>query len=448
MYKDISKAYIYENLILGFKFELFSPEKRNVLAERLSFVLDKRVHSLDTNDTDFPLDENIFKLEPAFKGGHKMHELTTGPQPYFEAINTLYKVCNFILENAYTTDRCKFVANVSINENALNLQTPMNQLNTFKFVVGLDEAKMFELWPNEYQSKVNKVHKSTISYIYPKNRFISETFNPNTMTSSAEYNLPQSKFHGVDFTHVAAGYVGIRYAGGIRYEHKKAQLTEMINIAGERLYEVLLNNKTYTPAEVHKITSILERQKSILTKMRTFENFKLNYPNIRFTVDMKESYEGCKQRYIQMRDKIAELFEYTDIQKADINYDSERKRIQVKGADIRSSYVLNGYDFFECKVEAELKDCLVYECNVISSLLKNVYLSHGNTLRYCYLDECKYNDAADNTIKYSYLKNGESDRISGNLTECIINKGILSGLSVVDGKTEMVHVVKDKTNLL
>jgi hypothetical protein len=276
LYKDISKAYIYENLILGFKFELFSPEKRHKLAEQLSFVLNKQVHAFDTHEEAFPLDENVFKIEPAFRGGHKMHELTTGPQSYFEAINTLYKVCNFILENAYTTDKCKFVANISLDENNLNLKTPMLELNKFKFVVGLDEAKMFELWPNEFQSKVNKVHKSAITYIYPRNRFISETFNVNTMTSAAEYNLPQSKFHGIDFSHVVDGYISVRYAGGMQYEKKKAQLTEMINIVGEHLYNVLDNNKSYTPAEIHKISSILERQKTVLTKMRTFENFKRN----------------------------------------------------------------------------------------------------------------------------------------------------------------------------
>lgn len=443
MFKDISKAYIYENLVLGFKFELFSPIKRKQLAENLSQALGKNVQVLDTSDNSFPLDETIFKIEPAFSGGHKMHELTTGPLPYFEAIHILYKVCNFIQENAYTTNRCGVTVNVSIDENALNLKAPLLELNIFKFVVGLNEAKLLDLWPTDAQSKVQKVYKNPVSFIYPKNRFIAETFNVNTMTNSVDYNLPKSKFYGIDFTKLDRGYIGVRYAGGVQYEKKKHQLTEMIDLIGEHLVTVLSNNKTYTPVEIQRITTILEKQKTIVSKLRTYENFVRNFPEVRFTVDMKDAFEGCKARYIQMRDKITDLFEYCNLTKAELNYDSERKRLQIRGATVHSSFVLEDYDFFECKIQAELKNCLVYECKVVSSLLEQVYLSHNNEVKYSYLEHCHYSDGADNIIKQSYLKNSSTAKVAGQLTECIVNKGIISEISIVDSKTELIGVEKD-----
>jgi hypothetical protein len=373
-----------------------------------------------------------------------MHELTTGPLPYFESIHILYKVCNFIQENAYTTNRCGVTVNVSIDESALKLRTPLEELNVFKFIVGLNESKLLELWPTAAQAKVQKVYKNPVSFVYPKNRFIAETFNVNTMTSSADYNLPQSKYHGIDFTKLDRGYLAVRYAGGMQYEKKKSQIVEMIGIVSEHLYDVLLNNKTYTPTEIQKISSILEKQKSIVSKLRTYENFRRNYPEIRFTVDLNDANEACKARYIQMRDKITDLFEFCDLQRAELNYDSERKRLQVRGASVHSNFVLDEYDFFECKIQAELKNCLVHECKIVSSLLENVYLSNNNEVKYSFLEHCIYDSGANNVLRQSYIKNNSTAKIAAQLKECIVNGGIISDLSVVDSKTELVGVEKDK----
>lgn len=448
MYKDINRAFIFENLVCGFECEFYSPFARKSLAEMLSKELGKKVHALNTHDPGFPLSESTFKIEPDFSGGMKMHELVTGKLPYYEAIHVLYKIYNFIDEYCYTSDRCGVHVNLSINEKALGLKTKMEQMNTFKFIIGLDEQKIFDIWPSYQQSKIQKVYKNPISFIYPKNRFISETYNPATMTSSADFAMPQSKYYGINFEKLRQGYIEVRYAGGIEYQKKKNQTTALINLIGEHLYYTLLNNKTYSPEELAKINKIVIDHKTIATKMRTYENMRRNFPQMIFLADMKENHELLRTRYLEIRDRFTDFVNFTGIKECVVNYDSARKRLQIKGAKIKSSTVLEGIDFFECSIESELKDCFIYESKVTSSLMTECYISNYNTIKYSFLDHCRYDASGNSSIKYSYLKNEAISPVAAQLTECIINKGVLSQNSVVDNKTELIQVEKGSSKII
>lgn len=447
MYSDISKSHIYENLKIGYEFEFFSPLSRKVLAEKLSMALGKRVHALETHDAGFPIDEMNFKIEPDFSGGMKMHEFVTGPLPYYEAIHVLYKAYNFIDENAYTTERCGAHINVSINEKALGLRTAMSQMNVFKFVIGLDEKKIFEIWPTLQTSKVQKVYKHPVTYIHPKNRFISEKMNTVTMMNSADFSIPQSKYYGVNFEKLKEGYLEIRYAGGQGYQKKKNQSTALINLIGEHIFNVLSNNKSYSQEEIDKCNDIIVRNRKISIATRTFEALQRNYPRIEFIADMSDHRELLRNRYMEIREKVSDLLNFTGMTYGVINYDSDRKRLQVRDAKIKSDVQLEGYDFFNCKIESEMKDCLVYECKITSSLMKECTIAENNEIKYGFLDHCKYSASGLNTIKYSYLKNDVIAPIAGKMVECIINKGVLLETSEVDSKTEIIQVEKGTSKI-
>jgi hypothetical protein len=191
MYKDINKRKLYDNTRIGFEFEFFSPIDRKTLAESLEKVLGRKVIWTDDYHSDIPVSESQFKLEPDFSGGFKMNELITGVLSYNEAIHVMYKVMNFIDENGFTTDRTGMHINMSFNEFDLGLNEKLQNLNVFKYILGLDEAKIFEMWPSA-KSKIQKVYKSTVSNIYPKKKFISETsMNYAKPESPMEYAYPQ-----------------------------------------------------------------------------------------------------------------------------------------------------------------------------------------------------------------------------------------------------------------
>lgn len=444
MHINLDSADILENLRIGFKFELFSPFKRSELSHMLSHVLGKNVMALESQDTNFPLDNNTFKIEPDFSGGLKMHELVTAPQRYSEAIHTMFKVYNFIEEKCYTTNRCGVHINISVDNT--QIKENIRNLNLFKFILGLNESKVYELWPMSYQSKMQKVFKNPISYIYPKNRFLSENVNAMTISNIKDFKIPQTKYHGINFTKLQEGYIEIRYAGGANYQNKRKESLELINMLGAHLISVLENNKTYTDGELLTLKDIISNQRQYVNSVRTYESFVRSYPNIHLTINMNPKEQAIKAQYSNIRESLCDLLEYTELTSGDINYDSDRSRLQVRGATVKSKFVVEKIDFIDCKIESELSECFLMDCNVRGSLIKKSELSTNNTIKYSLLEDCKYDDSCSNTISHTYLKNENVTIINGNLKECVVNKGIISNESSVDIKTELVNVNKDASS--
>lgn len=410
----------------------------------LSHELGKNVMALESHDTNFPLDNNNYKIEPDFSGGLKMHEFVTAPQPYSEAVHTLFKVYNFIDEKCYTTNRCGVHINMSVNNP--EIKESIRNLNIFKFILGLNESEIYELWPGSYQSKMQKVFKHPISYIYPKNRFLSENVNSLTISNPMDFKIPQTKYHGINFTKLQEGYIEIRYASGQHYQGKRKESLKLLNIMGEHLVNVLSNNKVYTDKELASLKKIISNQRHYLNTVRTYESFIRNYPEIKLTVNMLEKSEAVKSVYNSFRESLCDLMEYTEFTKGYINYDSDRNRLQVKDATIKSRFVLENIDFINCKVESEISESFLMNCKVTSSLIKNSELSIGNEIKYSLLESCKYDKSCSNKISHTYLKNDNLTVVNGLLTECVINKGVVSINSEVDSKTEMVNISLDASS--
>jgi len=444
MYKDINKSKAFENAKLGFEFEFFSPMPRKMLAERLSALLNKKVVKTGTYHSTIPVDENQFKLEPDYSGGFKMHELVTGPLPYHEAIQVFFKVMNFIQENGFTNDKSGLHINVSINEFDAGLKNRMESLNVFKFILNLNEEKIFELWPNA-TSKVQKIYKNSVSFIYPKNKFLGEAaLNYSHGANPMDFVYPATKYFGVNFTKLAKGYLEVRYAGGQGYEKKKNESIELINIIIENIYNTLSNNNTYSDIERHRINRVIAEQKKRIESMRSYENFKLSYPDISLYVDTISEHQKITAMFPAFRDKLFDLVMYGNLKKGVVNYDSDLKKLQIKGAKIENGFLLEGFQFFECYVEGELKECLLYGCKVRSSMIKECEILNGNDIRYSYVDDCLFNGEGMNEIRMSFIKNKPGKMIFANLSECIVRRGTLSENSTIDSKTELIEIKKLK----
>ena len=443
MTKEFNKQLMLESLMIGFEFEVFSPHTRPELATLLSHEVNKTVIALESHDPSTVLDYNTFKIEPDFSGGIKMHEIVTPPLPYHEAIYTMLKVLNFINEKCHTTNRCGFHINISV-ENT-EIKESIRNLNIFKFVLSLDEHSIFNLWPSSYQSKFQKVFKNSISYIYPKNRFLSENVNVMTLSNPMDFKIPQTKYHGINFNKLQRGYLEVRYAGGTNYQLKRKESIDLINLVGEHIISTLENNKTYTEAEILKLKSIIDNQREYLSSVRTYEAFIRNYPNIKLTMDMKHHPQAIKATYSTIRESLCDFLEHTNMTKGELNYDSNRSRLQVRGANIKSGFVLSNLDLLECTVDSELEQCMLFNCKVSGALIKKSNISIDNDIKYSVLEDCSYDESSSSKIKHSYLKNEGFTKVSGNFTECIINRGIISSTSEVDKKTELVNIGKDSS---
>jgi hypothetical protein len=439
MYKDLNKKRLFDNVDLGFEFEFFSPLTRRELSEKLTKVLGKTVNWTNRYHAKLPLEPDTFKLEPDFSGGFKTNELVTGVMPYDEAIHTLFKICNFIGEHGFTNERTGLHINISFNEEALELKDKLQQLNVFKYILNLDEGKIFEMWPSA-KSRIQKIYKNSVLNIYPKNKFISETsLNYASPASPMDFNLPYSKYFGLNFTKLSNNYLEVRYAGGRDYEMKRKDIVGLINYMAESLYETLQNNSTYTVNETRKISDFMKNRKDVLLSVKTYENFIRTFPDVKLFVDLRDDPRIVESNYSNFKEKLFELITTGNLKKGLVNYDTDRKRIQVRDSSLKECFSVTDIDFVKCYIEGEITNCKLFECKVRSSHIIDSFFMTHNDIRYSYLKECAFQRDGSNRIELTYIKSKPEHVIYGDLKECIIRSGTVDINSKVDNKTEFIE---------
>jgi hypothetical protein len=391
-----------------------------------------------------PVAENDFKIEPDFSGGFKMNELVTGVMPYNEAIHVLFKVFNFINEHGFTTERTGIHINISFNEFDLGLTEKLQSLNVFKYILNLNEAKIFEMWPSA-KSRMQKIYKNSVLNIYPKNKFIAETsLNYAYPSSPLDFKLPHAKYFGLNFTKLSNNYLEVRYAGGAKYEDKKKDAVELINYMAESLYETLKENNTYSANDTRRISEILTRHKNLLTAVKTYENFTKAYPEIELYIDLRDDPRIVESNYSNVKEKLFELITTGNLKKGIVNYDTHTNRIQIKDARLKESFSVNGVDFINCSIEGEITNCVLYGCKVRSSHIRESKIITGNDIRYSYIKYCTFERDSNNRIDLSYIKSEPGSLIYGDLNECIIRSGTVGLSCRVDSKTEFLKELKNR----
>ena len=438
MYKDLAQKQLFDNVNLGFEFEFFSPISRKDLAQKLTESLGKNVIWTDDYHSDIPVTQTDFKLEADFSGGFKMNELITGVMPYDEAIHVMYKVMNFIDEHGFTTDRTGLHINLSLNEFDLGLHERLQNLNVFKYILGLNEEKIFEMWPSA-KSRVQKIYKNSVTNIYPKNKFLSETsISYSKPGSPLDFAYPHSKYFGMNFDKLSQGYLEIRYAGGEDYQSKRASATNLINYVVESLIQTLQTNYQYSAEDQKKVQEMMRKQKENLQSIRTYENFTKNFPDIKLYSDMKDDPRIVESNYLNLRESLFDLITFGKMKKGHVNYDSDTKRVQVNASTIKEGFSLHNLDFVNCTIESELTECMLYNCKVRSSHLTECKILTENDIRYSHLDDCFFEKGGSNRIDQSYIKSSDDCIIYANLNECIVRSGVIPLTSEVDRKTEII----------
>lgn len=439
MYKDLNSRKLFDNVNLGFEFEFFSPLNRKELSEKLTKTLGRKVHWTNQYHSDIQVGDGEFKLEPDFSGGFKMHELITGVMPYNEAINTLFRVYNFIDENGFTSERTGLHINISFNETDLGLKEKLQHLNVFKYLIGLNESKIFEMWPSA-KSRIQRIYKNSVIQIYPKNKFISETsHNYSGPSSPADFNLPHTKYFGLNFTKLSKNYLEVRYAGGEGYEKKKTDTVDLINYIAESLYSTLENNNEYSVQEKRRMEEILEHHRQVLSSAKTYENFVKAYPDIEMYVDLRDDPRIVESNYLNLKEKLYELVTMAGLKKGIVNFDTLKNRVQLKDARLKESFSITGIDLINCTVSGEITKCELYGCEIRSSKINESHLLTGNDIRYSYLKNCTFVKDGSNRLDLSYIRSQPDSPIYADLNECIVRSGTVSLNSKVDSKTEFIE---------
>lgn len=437
MYDNIDNKFLYDNTNIGFSFQFFSPLSRKKLASKLSKYLGKNVIPLKNSKNIKFVDETVY-ISPDFSGGFKMNRIDTDLIPYHEAVHVMLKCMNFIDDNGFTNSRSNMNIKLSLNEMDLNLKYELENLNIFKYVLMLNENKIFKWWPATASEK-EKIHQSKAIFIYPK------TLYSHRLTSSLlerinplEYNFPKSSHFGTDFSKLINGYISIRYAGGKGYQNKKNEAIDLINYVSKHTYDTLKNNWSYDTDEKRKISKVLEKYQHTIDSTKSYEIFKHSYPDISILVNLNNLTYLIESNYTIIRNKLFQLIACCEMKDAIINYDTKRQRVQVKGAKIKKGFSLSEMDFFDCYVEADTTDCLFEQCKIRNSNLDNCVLHSNNDVKYSKVIDCQYTGHL-NEIRSSYINGNPKYLINAELTNCVVIDGNFSRDSKVDDKTELIN---------
>lgn len=434
MILDIKNREQVESAQFVLTVDFFSNKSIQQLAEKAKSALHRDIEVGATRDAWKPLQENGARLTNLYNNGFKMKRMTIGPVYYYEGVNALLKSFKFIEDNGYTNELCK--VKIDLGFSKMNEGARIPQLNKFKFLLNFNEAKAFELWPQEIRS--SKIYKHSINLIYPKNKFIAEAAVPSgSYSSQLEFSFPRSKQFGINFERISEGFVTIKYIGGKDYEKRNTQAVELLNLVIESLFSTLKSNSIYSDRDREKIKEILTEQKSHLTALKSYATFETKFPLIKLSMDLDSRPEILGAKFNLVREKLFDLVTYGGLVRGRVNYNSETNQVEVLEGRIKNGFNLSNIIFMESSIQAELSDCTLVNCKVRSSRLLECTIFDKNDIRYSTLSNCNFNQSGVNTIQQSTIKGQPNMQVSADLTECLVVGSPLSYHATKDSKTEI-----------
>jgi hypothetical protein len=438
MFKSLDKKSIYDNTQISFCFEFFSPMRKMDAAAKISRALGKKVKWFSEISSDFKPTNETFKLAPTYSNGYKEMQLSTGLMPYQEAMHMYLKVSNIVEAIGFTTERCRVQTAIRLNEKALELSTGLSKLNKLKYLISIDEKRLFELWPQP-KNENRLIYQNHLQYVQPR-RIYDMVLTESVIErgNAIDLNFPESDFFATNFSEINKGTLIVNYISGKDYTKKKKEAVETLNIVIEHAYQTLIDNYNYSNQEKIKISEMVGDFRRAIDSTRNLRGFKSAFPEISLFVDLNQAPHLLEANYPQIREKLFKLIIGGGITEATINYDTNRNHIQIKDAELKRSILLEGVEFFNCTIEGDIKNCLFENCIVKNSKLEGCTIYSNNMVTFSKLIDCDYLGES-NEIRSSFLDNPDTKMINADLTECLVNRGKLTLSSEVDNSTKIIN---------
>jgi hypothetical protein len=415
--------------VVGFEFEFYSSLTRGRTAEAISKLVNKKVEVSEKYHSNVPVTADKFKLEPDYSGGNNMMELITGPLPYVEAVPILIKILKWIDENGWTNDRSAFQFSVSFDKNRRDIKQPLQSLDRLKFVLGMDENKIYSRFGN----RNNNVYSKSIKKVVPRNRYMVleniKTIDPKM------YKVPGDKYYGVNFEKLEKGYLEFRYLGGKDYQKKISEIREVMDYVILYLYDILsTRSSNYTKEDLEKLQGMMNDYSKVSKCFTNPELFLRYFPDFHVFVDLKGYDENLRTYFPLIRDKIFDLVIEGGVKDCYFNYDTSTGRCQVKDARIRNAMEICDMDIISCDIKSSnVTRCSVYDSKIKKSIVKDCYMARGTKVI-----DSKFEDSSaevTNTLDNCYI-NCKEKSINCKIVGGVFVDGILGDFSEVSKETQ------------
>ena len=365
--------HITGNSKVGFEFRGQFKDDENVLLTKLKEILNR----------DISLSNIKYKLlEPSdtqavMTVDGKYCEVKTPQYSYFEALFILPKILELLKglkdeKNSYLYFRIGFSKDFC----------DLDQINIMKFCLEFNEdyvlkhltdltldgsfEKFTDIKPVDLESCIDTIKKRMDSLKY----------------------IDYEDIYGIDFSTIKLGYITFTYAREINYRNKWEELLKCLNHTIITLYNTC-SSYDFTDEESKKIEELDDNYKKVSESFRCYESFKEKYKGIKLTKDLNNDGMEMDIIFPAIKDKLFDIVVRCGIKEAEINYDSDISKLQLKNIETKKCYHLNGVDI----VDSELANCTIRNCDLYDTKVEKSSIIKSNLFGYADCKDCKIRDS-------------------------------------------------------
>jgi hypothetical protein len=422
--KFLNNANILKKAKVGFEFEFYLKDLSfyktlELINQELSPV---KVWGFRQYHSDFTPDDKNFKIEPDLSGGSNMVELVTGPLNFYDAKYYLIKIVKFIQNYGYTNEKASIHFNISFTDKDLN------DLNTLKLILNIDEDEIFRAYP----SRKSNVYAKTVKKIVPFKEY--DFFNIPIDVVKNNMRLPNDKYYGVNFLHMnnerSSQRLEFRYIGGKDYEKNVGQLIYFLERFIILTYGCI--DIDFNKEDSDKLENYLEENISSFKNLSNYDNFIVDFPTIQIQIDQNSNYDVISAYYSRIYNKLFSLVDNTsELRECIVNYVTSTQTMEVIDANVKTTSTLRSYDLVNCEVEGILEDCFFLGCEITNSQIVKSKILHSDATNSKILN-CKVDST---TLVECYFMDGY---LNGDMQGGIYRSGKLGPYATMDSEVKVV----------
>ena len=361
------------NSKVGFEFRGQFNDDENVLLTKLKEILNR---DISFSNIKYKLLEPT-DTQAVMTIDGKYCEAKTPQYSYFEALFILPKILD-LLKGLKDEKNSYLYFRIGFNKDFCDL----DQINIMKFCLEFNEnyvlkhladltldgsfEKLTDIKPVDLESCIDTIKKRMDDLKY------------------TDYE----DIYGIDFSSIKLGYVTFTYAREINYRNKWEELLKCLNHTIITLYNTC-SSYDFTEAEAKKIEELDDNYKKTAEAFGCYEIFKEKYKSIKLTKDLNSDNIEMDVIFPAIKDKLFDIVVRCGIKEAEINYDSDISKLQLKNIETKKCYHLNGVDI----VDSELTNCTVRNCDLYDTKVEKSSIIKSNLFGYADCKDCNIRDS-------------------------------------------------------
>lgn len=367
------KNSILNSALVGIEFEFYSKYSLKETNKIVSALLNREIRIETKAHSDFQPTAEVFKMEPDMSGGKGLIEMVTGAMPYRNARIVIIKMLNWIKENGYTTSRSSIHLNISLDPSRLEDKNTISKMNILKFILEFNEDQVYKLFPNRKGS----IYAKSIKWIMPK--YESYVFSDMNVNIN-QFNFPDTKYYGINFSKRMKNYLEFRYVGGKDYEKNMDNILYLLDRFIVQLWKSC-NSNEFTVENKIELKRILSKSEPIIEILRDHTKLRKYYPKVILMVDLQERDDIIRLQWERIKHRVVKLITLSGMTEGIINYDSDISKIQIKDGKFPVCYELKHCDLVDCQINGNVQDCDIYGCDIDDSSLENCNIFLGTDIK-------------------------------------------------------------------